>query len=139
MARSENRRVILTSTIADPATVFCIDDQACFRDVLRDLVAATPGLIQVGEAGCGQDAIRPVAVLRPDIVLIDVHMPGLDGFETARILAARRRDLVVILISAAQIEPRKDFPPRCAQVALVSKQDLCPRLLLDRWHGRRTR
>jgi CheY-like chemotaxis protein len=122
-----------------PVTVFCADDQSCFRDVLREVVEATPGLIHVGEAGCGREAIRAVAFLRPDIVVMDVNMPGLDGFETARILASRRRDLLVLLASAAPIEPPPGFPPRGAQIALVSKHDLCPRVLLDLWHGRRTR
>lgn len=120
-------------------TVFCVDDQPEFRKVLRELIAATPGLTHVGEASSGKAAIEALANRRPSIVLVDVRMPGLGGFETARILAEMRRDLVVILMSAERIEAPPDFAPRGAQVVLVPKQDLCPRVLLDLWHGRRTR
>jgi CheY-like chemotaxis protein len=122
-----------------PVTVFCADDQSCFRDVLREIVAATPGLIHVGEAASGQEAITALTFRRPDMVIIDVRMPGLDGFDTARILKTRRRDLVVILVSAEPIEPPPGFAPRGGQIALVRKQDLRPRVLLDVWHARRTR
>jgi CheY-like chemotaxis protein len=120
-------------------TVFCADDQPVFRDALRELIAATPGLAYVGEAACGEEAIQAVEDRRPDIVLMDVRMPGMGGLEAARLLAERRRDLIVILTSAEPIEPPHWFPPRGGQVMLVRKQDLCPRLLLDVWHGRRTR
>lgn len=122
-----------------PATVFCTDDQAVFRDVMRQVIAATPGLVQVGEAACGRDAVDAVAELRPDLVLMDVHMPGLDGFQAAQMMAARRRNLVVILLSADPPEPPGGFEPRGGQISLMAKSELCPRTLLDLWHGRRIR
>lgn len=127
------------SALAELVTVFCVDDHPGFRQVLRDLVAATPGFTHVGEAACGEEAIDTVSDLRPDTVLLDVRMPGMGGFEAARILSERRRDLVVILTSAEPIAPPRGFASRGAEVTVVAKQDLCPRALLDLWHGRRTR
>ena len=119
--------------------MFCVDDQACFRELLRDLITATPGLIQVGEAGSGEEAIGAVKDLRPDLVVMDVSMPGVDGFEAARIMVEGRRDLVVALISAGPFGAPPEFAPRGGEITLVPKEELSPRRLLDVWHGRRTR
>ncbi len=129
----------MTSTAVRPVTVFCADDRSYFRDALREVVAATPGLTHVGEAASGEEAVRSVEALRPDIVLMDVRMPGLNGLEAAAILAEPRRDVLVILTSADPFEFPREFAPRGGQVVFVPKQSLCPRVLLDLWHGRRTR
>ena len=122
-----------------PVRVFCVDDQACFRDLLRELVAATPGLRQVGEARSGEEAIDTVEALRPDLVVMDVSMPGIDGYDAARTMVAGRRDLVVLLISAGGFDPPPGFAPRGGEIVFSPKQELCTRRLLDVWHGRRTR
>lgn len=122
-----------------PVRVLCVDDQFCFRGALRELVAATPGLIHVGEAGSGEAAISSVQALRPDLVVMDVSMPGMDGFDAAKVLVEGRRDLVVILISARSVDPPPGFAPRGGEIAFVPKEELCSRALLDVWHGRRTR
>lgn len=119
--------------------MFCVDDQAVFRSALRELVAATPGLTHVGEAACGEQTLAAVETLRPDLVLMDVHMPGLSGFHTARSIAERWRDVVVVLISADPVGAGAWFPARGRAIAVVAKQELCPRTLLDLWHGRRWR
>jgi hypothetical protein len=62
-----------------------------------------------------------------------------DGFELARILGESRRDLVVILMSVEPIEPPVGLATRGGEIRMVVKQELCPRTLLDLWHGRRTR
>lgn len=120
-------------------SVFCVDDHAAFREVLSELIAATPGLTQVGEAVCGEEAIAAVAKLRPDLVLMDVCMPGIDGFEATRILVESRRDLVVVLMSADCADRPPGYFPRGGEIVTVAKEDLCPRMLLNLWHGRRTR
>jgi DNA-binding NarL/FixJ family response regulator len=119
--------------------VLCIDDQAVFRDAMRQVIAATPGFMQVGEAASGAAAVMSAAALRPDLVLMDVHMPGLNGFEAATILVQERRSLLVVLMSADPIEPPPGFAPRGGAVHLVGKHELCPRTLLDLWHGSGTR
>jgi CheY-like chemotaxis protein len=122
-----------------PGRVFCAANRGVFRDALRDLVAATPGLVHVGDASEGSEAIAAVWSLRPDLVLMDARLRDGDGFEVALILAESRRDLVVVLMSADPIEPPRGLPGRGGEIQMVVKHELCPRTLLDIWHSRRTR
>jgi DNA-binding NarL/FixJ family response regulator len=64
------------------------DDQALVRAGFRALLSAQPDMEVVGEAGEGAEAIRLTRELRPDVVLMDIRMPGMDGLAAARVIAA---------------------------------------------------
>jgi DNA-binding NarL/FixJ family response regulator len=81
-----------------PIRVLLVDDQALLRMGFRMILAAEDDIEVVGEAGDGETGVAQASALRPDVVLMDVRMPGTNGIEaTARIVAAHPSSRVVIL------------------------------------------
>jgi two-component system invasion response regulator UvrY len=118
--------------------VMTVDDQWAFLDVAREVIEATPGFRFLGEASSGEEAVEVVQDLRPDLVLVDVRMPGMNGFETARRITETCQESVVVLIS---VDPPTRLPsdaPSSRAAALVRKQDFGPTMLRGLWaeHGR---
>jgi two-component system, NarL family, invasion response regulator UvrY len=118
-------------------TVLAVDDQPIFLRAAHQLIADTPGFEQVGEASSGPEALEMTAALEPDLVLLDVRMPGMDGIETARRIVALDARAVVVLIS---LEETPELPASLATVGAavhVRKQDLSTRALREIWtaHG----
>jgi len=68
----------------EPLRVLIADDHPLFRKGMRVLVTATPGTEVVGEATTGQEAIELAAALQPDVILMDLQMPGINGIEATR-------------------------------------------------------
>lgn len=80
--------------------VLLVDDHTLFREALRALLAHVPGMAVVGEASDGTQVEALVNTLQPDVVVMDVSMPGLNGIEATRRLHARHPTLRVIALSA---------------------------------------
>ena len=123
--------------MASEVGVVTVDDQPYFRVAAHDVIEATPGFEPLGEACSGEEALGLVDESRPELVLVDVRMPGMDGIETARRIRAAHPDVVVVLIS---IEDPSNIPSDAqasGAAALVRKQDFKPSLLRDLWvtHG----
>jgi DNA-binding NarL/FixJ family response regulator len=125
------------SDTADTVTVLAVDDQAVFRRTARSLIAATPGFEQVGEASSGPEALELAAELHPDLVLLDVRMPGMDGMETARRLRAADPSTMVVLTSLDEVPELPSSAGDAGAAAYVRKQDLSTRTLRELWLTRR--
>jgi two-component system response regulator AlgR len=80
--------------------VVIVDDEPLARDRLRELLAMQPGVEVVAEAGDGHAALHACAEHDPDLVLLDIAMPGIDGLETARHLAAFEPRPAVVFCTA---------------------------------------
>ncbi len=83
--------------MAQPTRVLIADDSVRTRDGLRALLTMRPEIEVVGEAANGQDAVRLVAECRPDIVLMDLHMPVLDGVQ-ATVQIKREWPAVIVVV-----------------------------------------
>ncbi len=84
--------------------VLVVDDNALFRDGLVSLLRQVPDIEVTGAAGGGEEALRRAPVLRPDVVLMDVSMPGLSGVETTRRLLADRPETAVCMLTVSEQE-----------------------------------
>lgn len=82
-------------------TILIVDDHAAFRVGVGALLAVD-GYEVVGEAADGRSALAAVAALRPDVVLLDVRLPDMDGFEVAHTLAARGSSAAIVLTSSSE-------------------------------------
>ncbi len=82
-----------------PIRVVVVDDSPVFRDLLVEQVAAAPGHELVGTAESGEDALHVVRATRPDIVLMDVRMPGIGGIEAAVRIRDAFPEVVLVFMS----------------------------------------
>ncbi len=117
--------------------VIAADDQPFFLGVARDVVRATPGFRWAGEAQSGEQAIAAVGDLHPDLVLLDVRMPGIGGIEAARRIAGEHPDVVVVLITVDDRDVVADAAESSGAAELIGKQRFGPSMLRSLWqrHG----
>jgi DNA-binding NarL/FixJ family response regulator len=109
--------------------VLLVDDQPQFRRAAAMLIQTTDGLALAGEAGSGEEAISLARDLKPDLVLMDVRLPGINGPDATRQILADQPDTKVILVSTYE---RADLPDldTCGATAFLRKQDLDAQTLL---------
>lgn len=103
--------------------VLIVDDQAPFRRLISALLTSA-GLGVAGEAAEGEQALIVAQALRPDVVLLDVQLPGIDGFEVARRLAGSPDSPRVVMISSRDAS---DYGARLTDapvLGFIPKQDL---------------
>jgi CheY-like chemotaxis protein len=82
----------------DSVRVLVVDDEEIFRRAMTDVVAETAGFVVVGTAVSGVESLAAAAATQPDLVLMDVNLPGIDGIEaTRRLRSADERPIVLLL------------------------------------------
>jgi len=114
--------------------VLIVDDQEPFRLAARMVVEATDGFEIVGEAETGEDSVTLAGELAPDLVLMDVNLPGINGLDATRqILSAEGHRPVVLLLSTYEEEEYAPRAAECGAAAYIPKSVFGPDRLEAAW------
>jgi two-component system, response regulator PdtaR len=124
----------VTGAAARPTRVVIAEDEAIIRLDLRELLEEE-GYEVAGETGRGDEVIDLVRELRPDLAILDIKMPGLDGLSAARLIAGERLAAVLILTAFSQrelVEQARDAGALAYLVKPFQKSDLLPAIEIAR-------
>lgn len=114
-------------------TVLIVDDQLPFRAVARTVIGLTAGFTVAAEAESGEDAVHAADAEAPDLVLMDINLPGINGIEATRRIRAAHPGTQVILLSTYS---ESDLPADAHAVgalAYVHKEDFGPGIVRELW------
>ena len=117
----------------NPVRVLVVDDQALFRRVMTAVVGETDGFVLVGCAESGEESIMAARVLRPELILMDVNLPGIDGMEATRRLREETAAAAVVLLSTYDEDEWDGQAQECGAVAYVAKSAFGPDRLTAVW------
>ncbi|MDA3791676.1 MAG: response regulator transcription factor [Desulfobacula sp.] len=104
--------------------ILIVDDDARFRQTLGKMVADNPDLEVIGEAENGEQAIRLAGNLNPDVVLMDIRMPGTSGLTATRLLTREMPDLRVIMISIFDEDEYRKAAFNAGAVSYIEKKSI---------------
>jgi len=119
--------------------VLTVDDHASFRALARRVVEVVPGFRWMGEASSGEEAVEFVQRHPPDLVVMDVRMPGTGGLAAARRIASDAPEVAILLMSAEEAETEAFDEADAGFATFARKQDLGSALLREAVSGKRRR
>ena len=112
-----------------PVRVLLVDDHTLVRAGIRSLLDGMEGFTVVGEASDGREALALTRSQKPDVVLMDIAMPVLDGFEATRRLRAEAPGLTVIILTGSNAPTDVDRARRSGAAAYVTKDRIAGELI----------
>ena len=118
-----------------PVRVLIVDDQIPFREASHMVVEMTDGFEVVGEADNGEQALAMVDELRPDLVLMDVQMPIMDGIEATRRISALPEAPVVLVMSTHESGDYRGVAEAAGAVRFVPKSQFDMDILVEMWEA----
>lgn len=113
--------------------VVVVDDQAPFRRAVRTLLGAMKGFELLGEATSGEEAIALTQSVEPDLVVMDIKMPGIGGIEATRRIVAAGAGTLVVLVSSYRERDLPENARSCGAAAYIHKGEFGRRELEEVW------
>lgn len=113
--------------------VLIVDDQEPFRSAARLVVSLLDGFSVVGEAASGEEGVRLAEETRPDMVLMDINLPDIDGLEATRRIVSSNPAVRVLVMSTYEASEFEAPALAAGAVAFISKSDLEPETLSAYW------
>ena len=123
--------------VAMAVRVLIVDDQPTFRAAARAVVSAAAGFEVVAEVDSGEESLAAVREYHPDLVLMDVNLPGIDGMQATQMILLPGGGPVVLLLSTRDPEEYAPIAVECGASGYISKSDFSPRLLRSMWDATR--
>ena len=123
----------MEEVIQGTVRVLIVDDQLPFREASRMVVEMTDGFEVAGEADNGEHAIALVEELKPDLVLMDVQMPGIDGIETTRRITSTPNPPIVVVMSTHESGDYVEVALAAGAVGFVPKSQFGLDTLDEMW------
>lgn len=113
-----------------PIRVMLVDDHVFWRHGLRQIINAEPGMNVVAEAGDGQEAMRKAISAKPDVILMDVNMPGVGGVEATRNIAGQLPNARIVMLTVSDTDENLFDSIRSGAVGFLTK-DITPEALIN--------
>lgn len=138
-AASTAKRQKREGTEAEKIAVLLVDDHRMVREGFRSLIEERPGICVVGEAGDGMEALKNARDLQPDVVIMDINMPRMNGLEATRRLLEEMPHVTVIGLSLHGHDDMAEAIKKAGAAAYVSKEQACETLcdvIRDEYHKR---
>jgi DNA-binding NarL/FixJ family response regulator len=110
-------------------TVLIADDHRLFADALEAILATDGRFEIVGKAHDGESAVRLAGTTKPDVVLMDIAMPGVDGVEATRRIRKRRKSTAVLILTGSNARNDVDRARRAGAAAYVTKDRIASQLV----------
>jgi DNA-binding NarL/FixJ family response regulator len=115
--------------LSDPIRVLIADDHRLFAEALEAILGGDERIAVVGHAGDGLEAVRLAGDLAPDVVLMDISMPVMDGIEAAAAIRAERRDASILMLTGSNSRADVDRARQAGAAGYVTKDRIAAELI----------
>lgn len=117
------------ATVSNRIRVLIADDHRLFAETLEALLATEKRVKVVGAARDGKEAVRLTRKLRPDVILMDISMPVMDGFEATRRIRREREDACVLMLTGSNSRNDVDLARKAGAAGYVTKDRIAAELV----------
>ena len=117
------------AAVSNKIRVLIADDHRLFAETLEALLATEDRIDVVGSARDGKEAVRLTRKLRPDVVLMDISMPIMDGFEATRRIRQHRGNACVLMLTGSNSRTDVDFARKAGAAGYVTKDRIAAELI----------
>jgi two-component system, NarL family, nitrate/nitrite response regulator NarL len=117
------------AAVSSKISVLIADDHRLFAETLEALLATEDRVQVVGSARDGKEAVRLARKLRPDVILMDISMPVMDGFEATRRIRKGRKDACVLMLTGSNSRADVDLARKAGAAGYVTKDRIAAELV----------